>query len=625
MSYRSIKTVLGETSLERKCRLLFGASLFVLIAASYWWYGYQTEKLVTQQNCSDRARLLIDEMIVAKHCAWWEKDNKDMAGLIERLTKNLVKQHYTVEFISPRGEGPSGPHDPFEVAARDRFLKGKPPQAKELDIPEFAERPLPAVNQYQYYQPIRADDQSCLGLCHAAPLGGAGIDLNGTGQAPSGQTFSASTPPLSKGDIIAIAKVTMPTGPSGLTRRQLNWNRAILISTLVITVFLAMVTSYVIVRYVIVKPLRHLRDVSDAVSRGNIALRAEIHTGDEFEELAVAFNRMLRHLVTAQEELRQVNANLDGKVDELAQANMRLYEMNTRQERLPGHHEPRAAHAAEQHPGVQRGAGLASTRWTTSRSATCRTSRSRASTLLEMINDILDLAKMESGKMDIRLTDFRVSQVVAAQCDMARPLTEKKNIDLETQRRPICRRCSRTRPACSKSSTTCSPTPSSSRPRAAASPSASSATTRISSCMQVSDTGVGIAEEDQQTIFEKFRQGRTVAPQRRRHDPRILGQRAWASPSSRNSAGCWAARSPSRASWARAAPSRSGCPGPSRSSRGWIPRSSRGSTTSPSRVSSSSATMPCRPPALRPMARRGTEIAARDLRRRHGNLLRARS
>ena len=49
-----------------------------------------------------------------------------------------------------------------------------------------------------------------------------------------------------------------------------------------------------------------------------------------------------------------------------------------------------------------------------------------------MINDILDLAKIESGKMDTRLTDFRIAQVVAAQCDMARPLTEKKNIDLET-------------------------------------------------------------------------------------------------------------------------------------------------------------------------------------------------
>ena len=119
-----------------------------------------------------------------------------------------------------------------------------------------------------------------------------------------------------------------------------------------------MLTSYIIVRYVIVKPLRHLRDVSDAISRGNISLRADIRTGDEFEELAVAFNRMLRHLVTVQEELRQANVNLDSKVDDLAQVNMRLVRDEHREERFPGHHEPRAAHAAEQHPGLQRRAGL---------------------------------------------------------------------------------------------------------------------------------------------------------------------------------------------------------------------------------------------------------------------------
>ena len=38
---------------------------------------------------------------------------------------------------------------------------------------------------------------------------------------------------------------------------------------------------------------------------------------------------MLRHLVTTQEELRQVNVDLDNKVDQLAQVNMRLYELNT--------------------------------------------------------------------------------------------------------------------------------------------------------------------------------------------------------------------------------------------------------------------------------------------------------
>ena len=49
-------------------------------------------------------------------------------------------------------------------------------------------------------------------------------------------------------------------------------------------------------------------------------VRSEIQTGDEFEDLRHAFNRMLRNLVSMQDRLRKVNADLDLKVDELAQA-----------------------------------------------------------------------------------------------------------------------------------------------------------------------------------------------------------------------------------------------------------------------------------------------------------------
>ena len=91
---------------------------------------------------------------------------------------------------------------------------------------------------------------------------------------------------------------------------------------------LAMVSSYMIVRYVIVKPVKHLRDVSDAIAAGRLTIRSQIETGDEFEELSHAFNRMLHNLVAMQQELREVNNDLDRKVDELAQANMALFEMN---------------------------------------------------------------------------------------------------------------------------------------------------------------------------------------------------------------------------------------------------------------------------------------------------------
>src|SRR5262249_60980839 len=59
-----------------------------------------------------------------------------------------------------------------------------------------------------------------------------------------------------------------------------------------------------------------------------LKVRSEIQAGDEFEDLSHAFNRMLRSLVTMQARLRKVNADLDHKVDQLAQANLALYESN---------------------------------------------------------------------------------------------------------------------------------------------------------------------------------------------------------------------------------------------------------------------------------------------------------
>ena len=87
-----------------------------------------------------------------------------------------------------------------------------------------------------------------------------------------------------------------------------------------------MTGSYLIIRYVIVKPVKHLKEVSDAIAAGQLNVRAEIQTGDEFEDLSHAFNRMLRNLMDARSSSEKLNADLDRRLDELAQANMALYE-----------------------------------------------------------------------------------------------------------------------------------------------------------------------------------------------------------------------------------------------------------------------------------------------------------
>jgi signal transduction histidine kinase len=299
--------------------------------------------------------------------------------------------------------------------------------------------------------------------------------------------------------------------PNKDTDHALNVNKAILLAAAIITVFLAMIASYVIVRYVIVKPLRHLRDVSDSISRGDISQRADIHTGDEFEELAVAFNRMLRHLTTIQEELQQVNASLDGKVDELAQVNMRLYEMNMLKSDFLSTMSHELRTPLNSILGFSDVLGSIDALDDKQKRYVQNIQKS-GRTLLDMINDILDLAKIESGKMQTRLTEFQVQQVIGAQCDMARPLSEKKNIDLEfhlpPDLPPMRQDQARVQQILNNLlSNSIKFTPEGGRITVSV-----ERDERDFMAMRVSDTGVGIAEEDQQTIFEKFRQGRTAMP-----------------------------------------------------------------------------------------------------------------
>src|SRR6478672_1756415 len=66
MSYRTIKRLLGETSLERKCRFLFGGALLLLITGSFYVYAMLNLRIVTDQY-RDRARLLIGQDMMAMH------------------------------------------------------------------------------------------------------------------------------------------------------------------------------------------------------------------------------------------------------------------------------------------------------------------------------------------------------------------------------------------------------------------------------------------------------------------------------------------------------------------------------------------------------------------------------
>jgi signal transduction histidine kinase len=133
--------------------------------------------------------------------------------------------------------------------------------------------------------------------------------------------------------------------------------------------------------------------------------------------------------------------------------------------------------------------------------------------LLDMINDILDLAKIESGKMELHLEDFALGDLVDRLVSMARPLAEKKNLDLEYDVAPdvpvLHQDAGKTQQVLyNLVSNAIKFTPEGGRIRIAA---RRSAPDRIE--IAVADTGVGISDEDQRHIFEKFRQGGAGRPE----------------------------------------------------------------------------------------------------------------
>ena len=90
MSYRSIKLVLGETNLERKCRILYGSCLLVLITGSFWWYGQSTEQLVHDNNRST-GRHLVDAVLLKIH---WQNNESDIFGYDEFVKDSGLELEY---------------------------------------------------------------------------------------------------------------------------------------------------------------------------------------------------------------------------------------------------------------------------------------------------------------------------------------------------------------------------------------------------------------------------------------------------------------------------------------------------------------------------------------------------
>jgi len=527
VSYRTFKHLLGETSLERKCRFIFGGGILILVTTSFYLYGRKTESLVIGQGRL-AARMQVMPILEGIHTKEY-LINAELEPVYDELIDKLKPrdgyQNYDWQLVTPFPDRPERePRDDYERRAVERFLKiakrqrgewGPNGPAKPYTFPDGTPAEHDEIgaqnSEYTYVQAILFRE-GCLAACHGSSKNHMMIQLDEEG------TYDRTQP----GDLAGVLFVKLPMEQ---TNKAINRNRAILIATALVTAILAMFASWTIVRYVIVRPVKHLRDVSDAIAAGKLTIRSRIETGDEFEELSHAFNRMLHNLVAMQQELRDVNNDLDRKVDELAQANMALFEMN----QLKSDFLATMSHELRTPLNSIIGFSevLANNEELSEKQRRYASNiQNSGRMLLGLINDILDLAKIESGKMEVRVEDFSIRDVCESLVSQMRPVAERKRIDLSLKIEdaiPLVRQdAGKLRQILyNLLSNALKFTPEGGRVELAA------RTQGKDFVLAVSDNGVGIALEDQEVVFEKFRQtnltGRDADVLTREHEGTGLG------------------------------------------------------------------------------------------------------
>lgn len=450
----------------------------LLISGSFYFYAQLNKRIIQNQN-RETARMLVSPIVVEKHLRVPTLKPRELNSLQE-MANSLKPQELQEEgswsLIGPdpaQSEPASRPIDETDYDALYAIKRG------ESEFSRYNTEDDRRV--YRYYTAVTAS-----GTCY--------------------QCHRKLVPDLAEGDLLGMVKITLPLKK---TDSKLAKNNAILMAMAIVTSFFAMVAAYTIVRYVIVKPVQHLKDISDQIARGNLSLRANIQTGDEFEELSHAFNRMLRHLVNVQEELQEANSTLDSKVDELAQANFSLFESNkVKNEFLATvSHELRTplnsilgfSDVLQQAENMNEKQKRYLANIVTSGQG-----------LLNLINDMLDLARIESGRMNVRVTEFDVEQVIQRIVQSMAPIAQKKNIELlpdcEDGLPPVLLDEGKYLQILNNLvSNALKFTPEGGQVRVIA--------RRIDDstfATAVEDTGIGIPLEDQERIFLKFRQGRIV-------------------------------------------------------------------------------------------------------------------
>jgi signal transduction histidine kinase len=411
-----------EISLAAKCQLLFGAAVVTIISAALFVPWQRMEQLTDQLN--ERAAAAAARTVVADHIVHARATGHSSPTSLPSATQPVLfidGQPVLLPRIIPASALDAPDRiTRFEAAAMRQFLRDRKLrfQALSRNTTELAE------GGYSYAQPLYATSE-CV-QCHAgaaaAPVAAnlADLDIPDARVAPPA---SQPAPPL-----LGLVSVEIP---SQVKTRQLLLNRVFILTAGLIAGILAIIIFYLVTTRLILQPVRVLQETAEKVSQGDLNIRSDINTGDEFQVLSETFNTMLTNLKSSADQLRAVNKSLDLRLGQLAESNVALYESN----RLKSEFLANVSH--ELRTPLNSILGFAELlKELTQQGNEPKVARyiqnivTAGHNLLDLINDLLDLAKIEAGKMEVRSEPLTLADLFEALTGVLKPLTEAKSLTI---------------------------------------------------------------------------------------------------------------------------------------------------------------------------------------------------
>lgn len=235
------------------------------------------------------------------------------------------------------------------------------------------------------------------------------------------------------------------TGVVVLERRSVEAARLLLLNAgfLLVTGLavgaLAVLVFYLITQKLVLRPVQELKLTAERVREGNLAVRSELATGDEFQQLAETLNSMLTDMQASQDRLRAINAAMDLKLHELAESNQALYqaaklkgeflanvshELRTPLNAINGFAELLADQARSEAQAPDPPASV------NKRLRYLSNIQTGGQALLSLINSLLEMARIEAGRVEVRVERMDLREACEGLVGLIAPLADKKGLQL---------------------------------------------------------------------------------------------------------------------------------------------------------------------------------------------------